>query len=69
MSGSESNIAPGRLEDWNRQNSALEAISGCLTEDVSDTSGEIPAQVRRASVAARFFDVWDTPPAMGAVCL
>src|SRR5215471_15532437 len=55
---SESSIAPGRLEDWNHQNSTLEAISGYYAEDVSDTSSDIPTKVRRASVAPRFFDVW-----------
>src|SRR5262249_32623019 len=39
---SESSIAPVRLEDWNQQNSILEAISGYYAEDVSDTSSEIP---------------------------
>ena len=62
---SEFSIAPVRLEDWNRQNSTLEAITGYYAEDVSDTSGDIPARVRRASVAPRFFDVWGTAPAIG----
>src|SRR5262245_231771 len=62
---SESSIAPVRLEDWNQQNSTLEGITGYLTEDVSDTSGDIPERVRRASVTRRFFNVWGTAPAMG----
>jgi putative ABC transport system permease protein len=62
---SEFSIAPVRLEDWNRQNSTLEAISGYLAEDVSDTSGDVPTRLRRASVAPRFFDVWGTSPATG----
>lgn len=62
---SESNIAPVRLEEWNAQNSTLEGITGYLTEDVSDTSADIPERVRRASVARRFFNVWGTMPAMG----
>src|SRR5262245_58764700 len=62
---SEFSIAPVRLEDWNQQNSTLEAISGYFAEDVSDTSGDIPTKVRRASVAPHFFDVWGTPPAIG----
>jgi putative ABC transport system permease protein len=64
---SESSTAPVRLEDWNQQNSTLEAISGYYAEDVSDTSGDIPTKVRRASVAPRFFDVWGTAPARGRV--
>jgi putative ABC transport system permease protein len=62
---SDFSIAPVRLEDWNQQNSTLEAITGYLAEDVSDTSGDIPTRVRRASVAPRFFDVWGIAPAMG----
>jgi putative ABC transport system permease protein len=62
---SEFSIAPVRLEDWSRQNSTFEAMTGYYAEDVSDTSGDIPTKVRRASVAPRFFDVWGTPPAMG----
>jgi putative ABC transport system permease protein len=64
---SEFSIAPVRLEDWNQQNSSLEAITGYYAEDVSDTSGDIPTKVRRASVAPRFFDVWGAAPAMGRV--
>jgi predicted permease len=62
---SESAIAPVRVEDWNRQNSTLVAISGYYAEDVSDTSGDIPTKVRRALVAPRFFEVWGVSPAMG----
>src|SRR5262249_52052483 len=62
---SDFSIAPVRLEDWNQQNSTIEAITGYLAEDVSDTSGDIPTRVRRASVAPRFFDVWGMVPAMG----
>jgi predicted permease len=62
---SDISIAPVRLEDWNQQNSTLEAITGYLAEDVSDTSGDIPSRVRRASVALRFFDVWGMAPAIG----
>jgi putative ABC transport system permease protein len=35
----ETNIAPVRLEDWNRLNSTFEAITGYLMENVSETSG------------------------------
>ena len=43
----ETNIAPIRLEDWNRLNSTFEAITGYLMEDVSETSGDLPERVRR----------------------
>src|SRR5215510_7515017 len=54
-------VGPVRLEDWNQQNSTLEGITGYTAEDVSDTSGDIPERVRRASVTRRFFNVWGTP--------
>jgi putative ABC transport system permease protein len=61
----EDNIAPVRLEDWHRLNSMFEAITGYLTENVSETSGDLPERVRRASVTARFLDVLGVAPALG----
>ena len=61
----ETNIAPIRLEDWNRLNSTLRGDHGLLMEDVSDTSGDLPEKVRRASVAPRFLEVWGIAPAVG----
>src|SRR5262245_41571067 len=61
----ETNIAPIRLEDWQRLNTTFEAITGYYTEDVSDTSGELPVIVRRAFVAPRFHEVWRIAPAIG----
>jgi predicted permease len=54
-----------RLGDWNRRNSTFEAITGYYTEDVSDTSGDLPERVRRALVAPRFFQVWGVAPSQG----
>jgi predicted permease len=62
---SESGIAPVRLEEWNRQNSSLSAISGYFIEDVSETSGDLPEKIRRAIVAPRMLDVWGVSPAQG----
>ena len=61
----ETNIAPVRLEDWNRLNSTFEAITGYYMEDVSETSGDLPERVRRACVAPRFLEVWGIAPALG----
>jgi putative ABC transport system permease protein len=61
----ESHIAPVRLEDWNRLNVTFEGITGHYTEDVSETSGELPERVRRALVAPRFLEVWGIAPALG----
>src|SRR5690348_6249488 len=38
-------IAPVRLEEWNRYNSTLQAIAGSYTQDLSETSGEIPERL------------------------
>jgi predicted permease len=59
------NMAPVRLDDWNGLNSTFEAITGYYTEDVSDTTGQVPERVRRANVAPRFMQVWGVPPALG----
>ena len=61
----EDNIAPVRLEEWHRLNNTFEAITGYYMEDVSETSGEFPAKVRRAFVAPRFIEVWGVHPARG----
>jgi len=61
----ETNIAPVRLEDWNRLNSTFEAITGYGMEDASETSGDLPEKVRRAFVAPRFLEVWGIAPALG----
>jgi putative ABC transport system permease protein len=61
----ETNIAPIRLEDWNRLNITFQALTGYLTEDVSETSGDLPEKVRRARVAPRFLEVWGIAPALG----
>jgi putative ABC transport system permease protein len=61
----ENNIAPTRLEDWNRFNGTFEAITGYYSEDASETSDDFPERLRRAFVAPRFVDVWGVPPALG----
>jgi len=61
----ETNIAPIRLEDWNRLNDTFEAITGYYVEDVSETSGDLPERLRRSWVAPRFHAVWGVAPAIG----
>ena len=58
-------VAPVRLEDWNRQNSTFQAISGWYTEDASETSGALPEKVTEGLVAPRFLQVWGIAPALG----
>ncbi|HEX5109827.1 MAG TPA: ADOP family duplicated permease [Vicinamibacterales bacterium] len=59
------NIAPVRLDDWNRLNSTFEAISGYFTDDVVDTTSDLPQRIRRAVVTPSFFDVLRIAPAHG----
>jgi putative ABC transport system permease protein len=58
-------VAPTRLEDWNRLNSTLQAITGYYPQDDSEFSGELPDKVRHAFVAPRFLQVWGVAPALG----
>ena len=58
-------IAPVRLEDWQRLNTTFDGMTGWYSENVSETSGEFPEKVTRASVAPRFVEVWGVPPARG----
>ena len=44
-------VAPVRLEDWNRLNDSLQAITGYYSEDVSELSAEIPEKLERVWVA------------------
>jgi putative ABC transport system permease protein len=62
---SETNIAPVRLEDWQRLNSTFSAITGYYTEDISETSGEFAERIKRANVAPRFVEVWGIEPLIG----
>jgi predicted permease len=61
----ETPVAPVRLEDWNQLNSTFAGITGFYTEDVSETSADLPEQLRRAYVAPRFVEVWGMTPALG----
>jgi putative ABC transport system permease protein len=60
-----SNTAPVRIEEWNNQTTSFAAITGYYTEDVSETSGDLPERFRRARVAPRFLEVWGVAPAIG----
>ena len=58
-------VAPVRLEDWNRLNSTLQALTGYYMEDISETSGALPEKFTEAFVAPRFLQVWGVAPALG----
>ncbi|HXJ91869.1 MAG TPA: ABC transporter permease [Terriglobia bacterium] len=61
----ETQVAPVRLEDWNRMNSTFQAIAGYYTQDESETSGTFPEKVTMAAVTPRFLQVWGVAPALG----
>jgi predicted permease len=63
--GQGNNIAPVRLKEWNERTSTFQAMAGYYTEDLSDTSGDLPERLRRANVTPRYFDVWGVAPALG----
>jgi putative ABC transport system permease protein len=65
QSRSTNNVGPSRLEDWNARNSTFEALTGSLSQDVTDTSGDLPETLRQVSVAPRFLDVWRIAPVLG----
>jgi len=58
-------VAPARLEDWNRMNSAFQAMTGYYAENNSETSSVLPEKVKQAFVAPRFLQVWGVAPALG----
>jgi putative ABC transport system permease protein len=58
-------VAPVRLEEWNRFNGALQAISGYYAQDESEISGELPEKLKRAWVAPRFLQVLAVAPMLG----
>jgi putative ABC transport system permease protein len=62
---SESLIAPGRLEDWNRMNQTFEFVSGSYNENVTDTSGSEPERLAARRVSPRFFETFGSAPLIG----
>jgi putative ABC transport system permease protein len=46
-------------------NSTFQGMTGYFTQDVSETSGDIPEKLTQGLVAPRFFSVWGIPPALG----
>jgi putative ABC transport system permease protein len=61
----EPNVAPIRLEEWNRLNSTMLGITGYYAQDSSELSGELPEKLKRELVAPRFLQVLGVAPALG----
>lgn len=60
-------LAPVQIEDWNRGNQSFLAIAGAYTENVAETSGELPEMLLNARVSPRFFQVLGSTPLLGRV--
>jgi putative ABC transport system permease protein len=58
-------VAPVRLADWQRLNSAFQGLTGYYTTDGSETSGVLPERLKQAFVAPRFLEVLGIAPALG----
>lgn len=58
-------LAPAQIEDWDRMNQSFSAIAGGYTENVAETSGELPEMLVVARVSPRFFSVLGTPAILG----
>jgi putative ABC transport system permease protein len=63
--GAQGFAAPARLEDWNRDNSTFQAISGYYTQSISVRTGDLPEKVTEAFVSPRFLKVWGVEPMLG----
>ncbi|HEY9465698.1 MAG TPA: ABC transporter permease, partial [Vicinamibacterales bacterium] len=61
----ETDAATVRVLDWNRLNTTFQGITGHMMEDASDTTGDQPERVRRATVLPRFLEVWRIEPLLG----
>jgi putative ABC transport system permease protein len=61
----ESTGAAARILDWSRLSTTFQGITGHVMEDVSDTTGDQPEPVRRATVLPRFLEVWSVDPLLG----
>jgi putative ABC transport system permease protein len=58
-------LAPIRLEEWNRLSHTFEAISGYYSQDDTDRSGGLAEKLTHAFVAPRFLKVWGIAPQIG----
>lgn len=58
-------LSPARVEDWNSASHSFTAISAAYTDNISETSGELPQRLVTARVSPRFFSVLGTVPLLG----
>ena len=60
-----SNIAPSAVEDWNRMSQSFTGVTGAYTDNLTETTSELPEKVVCGIVAPRFFPVMGTPALLG----
>ena len=58
-------LAPVRLEEWNRLNASFDGLAGSYFENMTDTTGETPQRVEAMRVSPRFFSVLSVGAALG----
>ncbi len=58
-------VAPVRVEEWNRLSRSFNGVAGAYTESMAETSGSLPERLVVARVSPRFFSVLGTPPLVG----
>ncbi len=58
-------LAPGRLEEWNQMNQTFSGLAASYFENMTDTSGPLPARVEAMRTSPRFFSVLGVAPAVG----
>ena len=58
-------VAPARLEDWRRRSTSFAEIVASFTENVTDTSGDVPERLDARRVTPRFFSVFGVAPLAG----
>jgi putative ABC transport system permease protein len=58
-------LAPVQVEEWNRLSQTFTAIAAAYTENMAETSGELPEMLVTARVSPRFFSVLGTAPSLG----
>src|SRR5262249_59743555 len=58
-------VAPGRLEEWNRDNATFDGLAGSYFENVTDTSGAAPERVEAMRTSPPFFSVLGVGAALG----
>ena len=58
-------VAPVRIEEWNRFSKSFNGIAGAYTESMAEVSGSLPERLVVGRVSPRFFGVLGTHPLAG----